>query len=1267
MPNIMKNNSRPREKYIKAIRRELLGPGAEPPFIDDNDLNSDVEHERLAVNPAKLYALGILFPRGVNNGFEQSGSDADSTDAELEEASAADDLTIDMSDGEEIFHVATSIMDNTDETEVSLDEAVSMAAQNAPSSMGLLCLIEGDIEGASVNISFGTYRYASQRQGDWWMPVQFQDDFEIPQEYEPYLSYDRVKKRLCLQKSFPSGFNYEFRKKQEACGTLEKAEGAASLGTEAEQSPLEKFLWAVSRLETFSREGRVRVPHELEVNLSFDEAGYFMKQWKQDDFSVSLIAQRTEMSPGRYALTLMLVNDVEDPTGSSSNCIFQGCINLKAEPKGNFHFVDTRLGEPDLSDAEEDSLRLLYRNQHNFATGLGTAAAWKVDAEGYGFVETDFFPAVETPRMDWGTSEASMKRLSGLSSQTRSEKIESLQLLVDSYKSWIEDLKKHHFDDERYQRAAERNITRCEAARLRMMQGIEILRSDDKAYEAFELANQAMFMQRVHLGMQADRKCQSEEERWPKDKQVAAWLQNVDYSQEPDNHFWRPFQIAFLLMTLPDIVDDCAEGRNLVDLIWFPTGGGKTEAYLGLTAFTICYRRLAHSEAEHGGTTVIMRYTLRLLTAQQFTRASTLICALEWMRRNNVAKLGDEAITIGLWIGSATPNKLEGGTIKQERPSAAALLEALKGANAENVEDNKDRYNKFQLLKCPWCGTKLERGIVMKDGHPKLQGVWGYELEEEGNFHFFCPQDKCSFRYDEWLPIQVIDEELYNEPPTLLFATVDKFAQMPWQGGKVGKFFGSDMPERRAPELIIQDELHLISSALGTMVGLYESALDFACQQKGVKPKIIASTATIRRAAEQCAALYERQSFQFPPPGIDSSDSFFAKEKPVTEETLGRMYVGLMPAGKTKTMAEIRVMAVLLEMVRSLSDMSEEDIDQIWTLVTYFGNLKELARAQTLVGDEVRDAMKRLAFRLGIPKRGVPHADELTSRISTTKLNKTMDALEHITYSHSNRQQHRWASNIVLATNMISVGLDVARLNVMLVMGQPKLTSEYIQATSRIGRRDPGVAFILYRPTNSRDRSYYEHFRSFHQTFYRQVEPSVVTPFSEPALIRALHAVLTAMMRLGLDTYETFSSDDGAIHFNLDDPVIKKQSERCKEFLVQRQRRAFELAPGLVSAEEMESELEKLGEIIDEFFAYWHDAATQAKDDDAEFCFGHSLQFSKPTEKKRVLLASRKVAQALDRLDDERREARGPALETMSSMRSVDDELEGSLIKFEES
>ena len=1079
-----------REEIMNRMKDEMLGPGSEPMCIDR-------EHELISTTPETRYCVGVLFPQEIKMNVEDDSLEA--LDRNTKEESSEELLNVveeeNIKDEETHNRTVSDMEDN-------IDEDVSMSTKLLPSSMGITFITNKKLDKLNVDVSFATYRRAKVTDCKIKIDEAVAEDFTVPSNYSSYLEFDKEKRILGLKTQIT---------KKDVSSIREKDDD--------EDGDFSKYAY---RMVDYLKMGYVREPIDKNVEIVFGKTDYYNPLDPIEDTNVKLSALRYELNSEYYSYTVMIINNYKN-TDVGKKSIFQPQIKISTEKNPDLVFCDySKVKSISFSEPEERSNQLLYRNRKNYGTGLGTSVNWNIDDEGKGEIVNDFFPQVDVPQLEFNIqgdvdkNALSMKYLSDLNDISQIEKISVLKGIINSYKEWIDDLKQKRDNlDEEFKPVADEHINNCSFCMDRMSKGVDILENDPVAMQAFSLANRAMYMQRVHIDIQSKHDCV-----YPDDSEIEDILMSLDYRKTDDKYFWRPFQIAFLLLSINSIVNEKSEERDLVDLIWFPTGGGKTEAYLGLTAFTIFYRKLMHLK-ESNGTTVIMRYTLRLLAAQQFTRASTLICACEYIRRESIKKnskykkydLGNDEINIGLWIGGDhTPNKIE---------KAKECYEYLNKSNIKNLKYNKEKYNKFQVLKCPWCGTKLVKDVSPDN---KLIGMWGYRIGRDNSFSMTCPQECCAFNYK--LPIQIVDEELYKNPPSLLFATVDKFAMMPWYS-EIGGFFACNS-NNRAPELIIQDELHLISGPLGSMVGLYETVLDYLCSAKGVKPKIIASTATICRAKEQCSALYNRNVFQYPPQGLDASDSFFAKDADL-DEKYGRRYVGLLPAGKTKAMMESRVLAGILQIEHEV-EAEDEIKDNYWTLTTYFNSLKELGKCSTIVQNDVRDNIRRLANRRLFIKgrRNILRADELTSRVSTTELNQTLEKLEKVRYSSDTSKDKTYPSNLLLATNMISVGIDVDRLNVMVMVGQPKLTSEYIQASSRVGRKYPGIVFTIYDSARSRDRSHYEQFKSYHNAFYKYVEPTGVTPFSEPARQRALHAVILSILRHG----KKYESNDEISQFD---------------------------------------------------------------------------------------------------------------------------------------
>jgi hypothetical protein len=774
---------------------------------------------------------------------------------------------------------------------------------------------------------------------------------------------------------------------------------------------------------------------------------------------------------GRVAVTLILINTRQQRAahGRDADSLFQAGIRVRT-PDGSAAFVHRPGADYEGAEADVEANRLLYRSVVSLATGHGSAVDWNSDPT-ESMRATEVFTCV-VPRYELRLSDSNPDIPDGalvmrtIAREPRTSVLNGLEQFCAGYDDWIIRTDGRIAQlDEPLRAAAVRHMDACRDAMARMKAGLQVLRLDSDAWEAFRLTNEAMLTQRAR----------------------SDWLAADAPSDGPDlqaDHKWRPFQVAFILLCVGGIVDDTSPDRQLTDLLWFPTGGGKTEAYLGILAFTIVLRRLRSASCGHG-VTAIMRYTLRLLTIQQFERAALLVCSLEAMRRND-SRLGQQAIEIGLWVGrGATPNSLQEAKTSIDKLRQGARL---------------DQANPLQLHRCPWCGTRLEP-----------RNVW--IARSPAHLVMACRKDGCEFAAG--LPVCVVDDDIYTRHPSLLIATSDKFASMPWRDA-CRSLFNADLPGVAPPELIIQDELHLISGPLGTLAGLYETAVDVLSSARGARPKVIASTATIRRADAQTIGLFDRAVRQFPPPGIDAADSFFATE--ADRDAKGtRLYVGLTAPGTSQTTLLVRTYAALLQGVAELEGVPQAK-DPYWTLVGYFNSLRVLGGARMQVQDDVNDRLDLLSSMHGTLRREIENRIELTSR------EPSGDIPDHLRRMHI---EHPDASalDIILATNMISVGVDINRLGLMVVMGQPQSTSEYIQATSRVGRRYPGLVVTLLNAAKSRDRSHYESFRDYHGALYRQVESSSVTPFSARARSRGLHAVFVALARL---TVPQLGGNDGA-------------------------------------------------------------------------------------------------------------------------------------------
>ncbi|MEJ6486267.1 helicase-related protein [Nostoc punctiforme UO1] len=807
---------------------------------------------------------------------------------------------------------------------------------------------------------------------------------------------------------------------------------------------------------------------------------------------------------GIRLLTVCLINRTNG--SRDEDCLFQAGFKATiVSPKGEAHILP--YPKPDFnSDDEEQSIALLYRQMETYAVGHGCAADWDKESSAgrVKAVTAECLPTFETPSItpDIGI-EVPMAPLAGLVQDD--DGFASLSDVVSRYEQWI-NYKKIEIRslDAEYQNAANRHMEECTRVSERMKNGLDYLQSNAQAKRAFQLANYAMLLQQI---------CSSRDLRQANFDAVAKRYTFSPAYQAP-NHLqtgsnrgkWRAFQVAFLLMSIQSTAQGEIPERKTVELIWFPTGGGKTEAYLGLSAFSLFMRRLKNPEDV--GVNVLMRYTLRLLTAQQFQRASALICSMEYLRRPIETQLGKEPFSIGIWVG--------GETTPNNRKDAVSKLNQL--------QSNPSAENPFIISRCPWCSAQMGRyHLNLSRNTSKDLNILGYQ-QSRGTVILKCSDNACEF-HTTGLPVYVIDEDIYEKRPSLIIGTVDKFALLAWSYAQKARALfgiGSDgVRENSPPGLIIQDELHLISGPLGSVVGLYETVIEELCTDRRngqeIQPKIVCSTATIRRYADQVKALYGREDVVlFPPPGIDAEDSFFSRyARNNHDRTLerGRVYVGVhAPVLKSLQTAQMRTFAAILQAPVFLNP---EEKDPWWTLLLFFSSLKELGTTLSLLQSDIPGYLRVIKNRLGLDKdktRRLWHILELTGRIRSDKVPESINKLE-VRCDNTNNQL---PIDVCLASNIIEVGVDIDRLSLMTVVGQPKTTSQYIQVTGRVGRRwweRPGLVVTLYSPTRPRDRSHFEKFRSYHQQLYAQVEPTSITPFSPPVLDRALHAIMATYVR----------------------------------------------------------------------------------------------------------------------------------------------------------
>ena len=1145
----MKQYSKNRQFFQDRIKKGMIGPGSDI-IVKEEDIHNEI----ISDYPLIRYFSGILFP---NKKLDESPFKRDTSEVEsLTTSNEEEAKNTDFASQEEVLEEEET---NVNKSQQTIKKADSYNTSNNffPTNIGMTFCVPENLSEVEVQFEFGLYDTVKERKiaVDESIYNLFIEHPTFPlKEILTYEDGYMILKRMPKGKS-SKGRTEEFKmidefKKTEAY----KESSLVSVFSKFEQ--LTRRLW---QREPIRKKEKISL---LEDNIIEIHSGKITKNYQ---LSVKCRVKTYKYRNRRY-VKIQLVNDSTSIPSSRFSNKFE-TLNRLALFQTTFTVFSSNIIpyksylELNPFDEEAQYLEYIYKDLKKFGIGHNCSVEWERQGElNPKWISTTFLPEHNVLDTKNSFTEEEFPNLevfdiydmSIFSTLEKSEVTERLKVFTEAYSNWLEQ-EKHKIKGGEYTLIEKDILEKIDYNIKRLNKNIKLLIEDEKVYKTFQLANTTMLIQII---ISNDRAFGGTEKDLSEIQNYIGTVKydNLDFFRSYNfdrlsfgRPKYRPFQLAFLLLSIVGIVDENAISRkDVVDLIWFPTGGGKTEAYLAVTAFTIIWRRLKFNTKGYG-CSVIMRYTLRLLTAQQFERASKLVVALNFLLDKKVASLGTEPITIGLWVGMAsTPNKTSDAN------------EIIKNITKEiDNEGNPDSKNKFQISACPWCGTKL----ITKNKYDKW--VSGFSIKKK-KFSINCNNLNCHYHHQ--LPVNVVDEELYDTPPTILFATVDKFARLAWEpkGFKLFNSHNDSLP----PSLIIQDELHLLSGPLGSITGAFESVVEMICTDKENNhiPKIIASTATTRNTATQIKALYGNRKVNiFPPSGLTYKDSFFAK----VAQTSKRKYIGFMPTGKTKIDTEMQILAHLLyariEMfLDTRKEITDKEkafsiLDKYWTIVSYYNSLRDVGRTHNKLGDEISNFTSSLQIRMrgrnpllnfnymGLQNR----VEELTSRIPSQDIKKVLKKLEENEFVEKKLKKHAEKGylflsqviDLVLATNMISVGIDIDRLNIMLINGQPRNVAEYIQASSRVGRSHQGLVISLLDANRSRDKSYFEHFISFHQAFYKSVEPLSITPFTENTIDKMLTTMVVAYLRTKVPH---LAPQNAAQYFE------KKYLEEFKKFVLHR-------------------------------------------------------------------------------------------------------------------
>lgn len=567
---------------------------------------------------------------------------------------------------------------------------------------------------------------------------------------------------------------------------------------------------------------------------------------------------------------------------------------------------------------------------------------------------------------------------------------------------------------------------------------------------------------------------------------------------------WRPFQMGFLLTALPSLVRDDDERRRIVDTLWFATGGGKTETYLAAIVFSCFIDRL---RGKRRGITAWSRFPLRMLSLQQTQRFADALAGAELARQR--ADIGGDPFALGFFVGgppAGTPNRIRDDASGNETDTRTLVPESHQ-----------------VLLHCPFCFSD------------ELTMHWdrrSWRLEHR------CTATDCPWTLADGLPFHIVDDEIYRFLPSVVVGTLDKAASIAIQAAQRGLYaspigrcsrdghgftyaprskspngcqvpgcketptaLGQEIP-LFAPTLRVQDELHLLRDSLGAVDSHYETLLDHLQRRtKSPSAKVIASSATLSGYEHQVDVLYDREGNVFPLPGPAPGASFWTKDS----AALARRYVGLAPRGQTLEFANDRLSESLQRAVRRLAtepqvicaeagiDPSRADslLDWYGTHVVYGTKLADV------------DAAAR-SFETGQVSVSPLNVERLTGDTELEKVREVLARLGDPEPAFDDR------IHVICASSMMSHGVDVDRFNVITLLGIPLATAEFIQTSARIGRRHPGLVFVLHRMGVERDSSVFRSFAPYVEQGDRFIEPIAITRRSRRVLEHTFPGMFSA-------------------------------------------------------------------------------------------------------------------------------------------------------------